>query len=186
MCPCGTSSGSSSLQDGGGQRGEGDPQTLSAPPPSLRPPQIKGKEGNRAPPEPHSHLSQDVTHDLPVLILGDVGELGKGEKGVKGGDPDTRRGDPGVWERGRGPYLGPGEAVIEIIFHLVVLGQAEQVAVLHVHQVLGLAARRVRAGASRSAPGGWGATPRGGGDAPKRALGRDPPQNPPMWVRIPL
>uniref|UniRef100_A0A8C5TUL2 TSYL2 protein n=1 Tax=Malurus cyaneus samueli TaxID=2593467 RepID=A0A8C5TUL2_9PASS len=41
-----------------------------------------------------------------------------------------------------GPHLRPREAVVEVIFHLVVLGQAEQVAVLHVHQVLGLPGSR--------------------------------------------
>ena len=39
-------------------------------------------------------------------------------------------------------HLGPGKAMVEIIFHLVVLGQAQEVAVLHVHQVLWLQGRR--------------------------------------------
>lgn len=52
------------------------------------------------------HFGQDVPHSLPVLIFSDVREL------------------------------GPGEAVVEVVFHLVVLWQAEEVAVLHVQQVL--------------------------------------------------
>jgi len=49
------------------------------------------------------HFGQDVPHNLPVLILCDVREL------------------------------GPGKAVVEVVFHLVVLRQAQQIAVLHVH-----------------------------------------------------
>lgn len=45
-------------------------------------------------------------------------------------------------------YLRPREAMVEVILHLVVFGQAEQVAVLHVHQVLGLTMGSVRAGLS--------------------------------------
>lgn len=53
------------------------------------------------------HFSQDVAHNLPILILSNVRKL------------------------------GPREAMIEIVLHLVVLRQAEKVAVLHVHQVFG-------------------------------------------------
>lgn len=39
-------------------------------------------------------------------------------------------------------HLGPGEAMVEIVFHLVVLRQAQEVTMLHVHQVLWLRGRR--------------------------------------------
>lgn len=33
-------------------------------------------------------------------------------------------------------YLRPGQSVIKVVFHLVVFGQAQQVTVLHVHQIV--------------------------------------------------
>ena len=53
------------------------------------------------------HFSQDVSHNLPIFILSNLRKL------------------------------GPREAMIEIVLHLVVLRQAEKVAVLHVRQVFG-------------------------------------------------
>lgn len=35
-------------------------------------------------------------------------------------------------------HLWPGESMIEVVFHLIILWQAKQVAVLHVHEVLRL------------------------------------------------
>ena len=55
-----------------------------------------------------SHFGQHITNDSPSLVLGHIREL------------------------------GPGEGVVEIVLHLVVLWQTEQVAVLHVQQVLRL------------------------------------------------
>lgn len=37
-----------------------------------------------------------------------------------------------------GNYLRPGQPVVEIVFHLVVFWQTQQVAVLHVHKILRL------------------------------------------------
>lgn len=37
-----------------------------------------------------------------------------------------------------GNYLWPGQPVVEIVFHLVVFWQTQQVAVLHVHKILRL------------------------------------------------
>jgi hypothetical protein len=34
--------------------------------------------------------------------------------------------------------LRPAQSVIHVIFHLIILGQAKQIAVLHIHQVRGL------------------------------------------------
>ena len=58
-----------------------------------------------------SHLGKYVSHDLSRLVLGAVREL------------------------------GPGQRVVEVVLHLVVLRQAEEVAVLHVQQVFGLTDR---------------------------------------------
>lgn len=67
------------------------------------------------------HFGQDVAHNLPVLVLGDIREL------------------------------GPRKAVVEIIFHLVVLGKAKEVAVLHVHQVVWPSIADVHDGGGRRA-----------------------------------
>lgn len=48
-------------------------------------------------------------------------------------------------------HLGPGEAMVKIVFHLIVLRQAEEIAVLHVHQVLRLQGRTAGRGQSRAA-----------------------------------
>ncbi len=54
------------------------------------------------------HLGQDVADNVAGAVLGDVAEL------------------------------RPREAVVHVVLHLVVLRQAEQIAMLHVHQILGL------------------------------------------------
>lgn len=99
---------------------------------------------------------------------------------------------------GRGRYLWPREPVVEVIFHLVVLGQAEQVAVLHVHQVLRLWGGTRQGGGTRNGPGvtaptpwvGCGGRPEMGGGAacelwdtrgwgiPAKVPHRDPPPGP--------
>ena len=56
------------------------------------------------------HLGQHVADDPAPLVLCNVGEL------------------------------GPREGVVEVVLHLVVLRQAQQVAVLHVEQVFRLGA----------------------------------------------
>lgn len=53
-------------------------------------------------------LYGSLPDDFPFLVFGDVAEL------------------------------GPRQAVVKVVFHLVVFGQAQQVAVLHVHQVVRL------------------------------------------------
>lgn len=54
------------------------------------------------------HLGEDVAHNSSSLVLSDVRQL------------------------------GPREGVVEVVFHLVILRQTQQVAVLHVQQVLRL------------------------------------------------
>lgn len=91
-----------------------------------------------------------------------------------GGDPDVWGGThaSGSRELGGHIYLRPGETVVKIIFHLVILGQAEQVAVLHVHQVLGLSVGRVRALVTHNSPGGGMDRTRAGGTGrPETGLG---------------
>ena len=55
-----------------------------------------------------SHLGQHISHHSPTLILRHVRQL------------------------------RPREGVVEVVFHLIVLGETEQVTVLHVQQILGL------------------------------------------------
>lgn len=62
------------------------------------------------------HLGQVIAHNLAILILSNVGEL------------------------------GPREAMIEVVLHLGVLGQAEQVAVPHGHQGMGPSMAEVHIG----------------------------------------
>lgn len=45
---------------------------------------------------------------------------------------------PTPQQNAKAAHLGPRKAMIEIVLHLIVLRQTEEVAVLHVHQVLGL------------------------------------------------
>ena len=54
------------------------------------------------------HLGEDIANDLASIVLGHVREL------------------------------RPGEGVVEVVLHLVVLRQTQQVAVLHVQQVFRL------------------------------------------------
>ena len=42
------------------------------------------------------------------------------------------------WDYGPVIYLRPWQTMIHVIFHLIVLRQAQQIAVLHVHQIIGL------------------------------------------------
>jgi len=51
------------------------------------------------------HLSQDVANNLAILINGNIGDL------------------------------GPGERVVQVVLELVVLRQTEQIAVLNIQQV---------------------------------------------------
>uniref|UniRef100_A0A8C5TW48 TSYL2 protein n=1 Tax=Malurus cyaneus samueli TaxID=2593467 RepID=A0A8C5TW48_9PASS len=73
-------------------------------------------------------INRLIPEGIRVFREGIQGPPGEGSQVCSGADP--------------GPHLRPREAVVEVIFHLVVLGQAEQVAVLHVHQVLGLPGSR--------------------------------------------
>lgn len=60
------------------------------------------------------HLGKDVANDAPLVVLGNIGEL------------------------------GPGKGMVEIVLHLIVLRKTEEVAVLHVQQVLRLVTNRKR------------------------------------------
>ena len=64
----------------------------------------------------YSHFGQHVAHHSAAVVLGNVGEL------------------------------GPGEGVVEVVLHLIVLWKTQQIAVLHVQQVLRL---------GRGGGGGW-------------------------------
>lgn len=61
--------------------------------------------------ESTSHFGKDISDNLSTVIFSHIGEL------------------------------GPGQGVVEVVFHLVVLGQAEEVTVLHVEEILGLLVR---------------------------------------------
>ena len=81
------------------------------------------------------HFRQDVAHNLPILVLSDEREL------------------------------GPGKTMVEIIFHLIVLGKAEEVAVLHVHQVAWLSITNVHNGGDSEVKPDSGDPERGAQDA---------------------
>ena len=59
------------------------------------------------------HLGKHISHDTSLLVLSNIGEL------------------------------RPGQGMIKVVLHLVVLRQAEQVTMLHVQQVLRLGRGRV-------------------------------------------
>ena len=78
----------------------------------------------------YSHFGQHVAHHSAAVVLGNVGEL------------------------------GPGEGVVEVVLHLIVLWKTQQIAVLHVQQVLRL---------------GRGEGGRGGGRGGERSHETNPP-----------
>lgn len=59
------------------------------------------------------HFGQDISNNLSVVIFSHIGEL------------------------------GPGQCMVEIILHLIVLWQTEQIAILHVEQILRLCVGRL-------------------------------------------
>lgn len=72
----------------------------------------------------HLHFGQDIPHNLPILDLSIVREL------------------------------GPQEAVVKVIFCLIVLWQAQEVAGLRAHQILGARVAHVHSSGGDRAPGG--------------------------------
>ena len=60
----------------------------------------------------HLHFSKNISHDASTLILSHIGEL------------------------------GPAQCMVEIVLHLIILRQAEQVTVLHIEQIFRLIVKK--------------------------------------------
>lgn len=110
----------------GVDRHRGDPYLGPVPPPSS----------GTSPPPPHPQTLRACSPLRPARVLTTLPAPPK----------LTQAGISLVWFppslNAKAAHLGPGKAVVEVIFHLVVLRQAQEVAVLHVHQVLWLRGRR--------------------------------------------
>ena len=76
------------------------------------------------------HFGKDITNYFAALILSHRGQLWISKKSLKSQVP--RQSDDQCL------YLWPWQTMIHVIFHLIVLRQAQQIAVLHVHQIVGL------------------------------------------------
>lgn len=128
MCPCGTSSGSSSLQT---IQGSFMLETMG----------FLLLKHDMAANKSYLHLCQHVSHNFAIFIFCNVWELcRRGEKGVFSFQSTTYLAEPQqhVSPRYAATHLRPRQPVVEVVFHLIVFRKAQQVTMLHVHEVLRL------------------------------------------------